>query len=204
MSWWQAEGDATDALGVNNGTIQGAVGFVPGRVGQAFSFPLCSNCDEPNDVAVASPVGLQTPAVTAMAWVKRSGSPGAGAYVVAQLDVCAACTSVSYGLTSGASGNLSFQIFDGVSVVSSPDAAPAIWDGNWHLAAGTYDGAAVRLYIDGVQVGAGTADGSRIHYTAGQSFLIGAGSFSGAVDVVMIFSRALSAAEIMTVFTTTP
>jgi hypothetical protein len=34
----QAEGYATDALGVNNGIIQGIVGFVPGRVRQAFGF----------------------------------------------------------------------------------------------------------------------------------------------------------------------
>jgi hypothetical protein len=30
VSWWQAEGDATDALGVNNGINQGAL-FVPCR-----------------------------------------------------------------------------------------------------------------------------------------------------------------------------
>src|SRR5205823_14394762 len=36
--------------------------------------------------------------------------------------------------------------------VSSPDAGTGIWDGKWHHVAGTYDGAALRLYVDGHEV----------------------------------------------------
>ncbi len=35
---WQAEGNAADSTGLNNGTIHGGVTFVPGKVGQAFQF----------------------------------------------------------------------------------------------------------------------------------------------------------------------
>ncbi len=38
ISWWRAEGDATDALSANNGTLHGEVAFAAGEVGQAFSF----------------------------------------------------------------------------------------------------------------------------------------------------------------------
>ncbi len=36
ISWWRAEWDANDALGTNNGTLNGGITFTPGKVGQAF------------------------------------------------------------------------------------------------------------------------------------------------------------------------
>src|SRR2546426_844471 len=35
VSWWRGNGDANDVVGGNNGTLQGGVTFVPGKVGQA-------------------------------------------------------------------------------------------------------------------------------------------------------------------------
>ena len=37
LGWWRGEWDATDALGTNNGSLNGGVTFVPGKVGQAFN-----------------------------------------------------------------------------------------------------------------------------------------------------------------------
>jgi hypothetical protein len=37
VSWWAGEGDASDAVGTNNGVIIGGVGFALGEVGEAFS-----------------------------------------------------------------------------------------------------------------------------------------------------------------------
>src|SRR5512147_84110 len=38
ISWWPGEGNAKDVVGLNHGTVESGVGFVPGKVGQAFSF----------------------------------------------------------------------------------------------------------------------------------------------------------------------
>jgi hypothetical protein len=38
VAWWRAEGNANDALGSSNGSLQGGTTFVPGEVGNAFSF----------------------------------------------------------------------------------------------------------------------------------------------------------------------
>jgi len=38
VNYWQGNGNAADTLGNNNGNIIGTVNFVPGKVGQAFSF----------------------------------------------------------------------------------------------------------------------------------------------------------------------
>src|SRR5437868_6551239 len=35
---WSGEGNANDAIGANNGTLHNGVSFVPGKLGQAFSF----------------------------------------------------------------------------------------------------------------------------------------------------------------------
>src|SRR5262245_8352617 len=38
VGWWKGDGNATDAVGNNNGTLIGNAGFSSGIVGQAFSF----------------------------------------------------------------------------------------------------------------------------------------------------------------------
>src|SRR5579862_4684148 len=67
VSWWQAEGNALDAIGGNNGTTHGAVAFVPGEVGSAFSFDGISSYVEVPD---NSSLRL-TNEMTIEFWVKR-------------------------------------------------------------------------------------------------------------------------------------
>ena len=38
IAWWPGEGDANDIRGENNGTLQNGTTFMPGEVGQSFSF----------------------------------------------------------------------------------------------------------------------------------------------------------------------
>ena len=38
VGWWAGEGNANDSAGTDNGVLEGGVTFVPGEVGQAFSF----------------------------------------------------------------------------------------------------------------------------------------------------------------------
>ena len=70
VSRWNAEGDATDAIGTNNGAVQGGAGFAAGRVGQAFNFtnaPLGGQAVHVND----DPSLQVTNAVTMAAWITR-------------------------------------------------------------------------------------------------------------------------------------
>jgi Concanavalin A-like lectin/glucanases superfamily len=203
VSWWQAEGNAVDALGQNNGTLGEVVNFVPGKVGQSFGFA------EQGYVQAGPSSSLQPAKVTAMAWVKHLGPPAADNYVLAQ--GANGCQAASYALYTDLHDNLVFYIFDGGTFWSSPDAGPGIWDGNWHLVAGTYDGQFVRMYVDGVEAGSGTPVSLPIAYALPyQQFNIGAyrGScelrFNGDIDDVRIFNRALTAAEIQNIFTTAP
>jgi hypothetical protein len=68
---------------------------------------------------------------------------------------------------------------------------------------GTYDGQAVRLYINGIEVGSDTsASGDLLTISAAEGFFISERlgqqdrEFDGTIDHVMLFNRALSASEI--------
>ena len=200
-SWWQAEGTAADALGVNPGTISATepVAFVPGIVGQAFRF------SNQGFVEVTGSPSLEPANVSVAAWVRGDVSPGNFAHILAK--GAFACEGASYALYTGANGGLQFYVSDGVTFSISPDAGPTVWDGNWHLAVGTFDGTTVRLYVDGVEMGAGTPAPVTINYAApNRNFYIGAyrGScelrFNGDVDDVQIFRRALIPAEVEALF----
>jgi hypothetical protein len=183
-----------------DGSIEGGPAWVPGRRGpSALEFG-----SESMRVVVGNSAALEPSAVTVEAWVKRSGSPGQWRYIVAK--GATACIAGSYGLYSGSGGGLAFYVSTqtGFSFTLSPDAGTGVWDGQWHHAAGTYDGATVRLYVDGVEVGDGTPSTAPIAYGLWTSndLLIGSYAgcagldFPGTVDEPKIWSRALSAAEI--------
>jgi Concanavalin A-like lectin/glucanases superfamily len=57
-----------------------------------------------------------------------------------------------------------------------------VWDGAWHHVIGSYDGSEVRLWIDGSQVGNGTATGLSIAYGVGSKGVY-IGSYRGSCDL---------------------
>ena len=134
---------------------------VVGRFGNAFTFSAANA----NGAVVAQPGAILAPQnVTLLAWVKRSGSPGNYKYILAK--GARQCSAASYALESGPSGGLVFYIDDGTQAHTSPDAGQGVWDGKWHMVAGTFDGSAVRLYVDGGEIGSGTAAKTSIGYAA--------------------------------------
>ena len=114
------------------------------------------------------------------------------------------CSYASYALYTGASGGLYFYIAGSDGLFLSPDAGTRIWDGEWHHVVGTYDGSVVRLYVDGVEVGAGTPASGTLVYGLGSTNDLYIGtyhgscnlSFVGDIDAVKIWSRSLSPCEI--------
>jgi hypothetical protein len=157
-------------------------------------------------VTVPDSSKLEPADVTLDAWV-RSSSPGAFRYVVSKGVI--RCEAASYGLYTGAAGGLSFYISDGSQYTLSPDAGPGIWDGKWHHVAGTFgawDGARVRLYVDGKQVGTGTPspvrlryglpDGDELHIGTYRGTCGGPYGFVGDIDAVRLWGQALPAGDI--------
>lgn len=197
VSWYRAEGNALDALNNNNG-IPVHVGYQPGRNGQAFFF-----VGDDDYVRVPNSPTLEPIHISVEAWVKYDDGGPNSSYLVAKGQD--ANDQASYGFYLG--DGLSFFVFDGQDSYAASPANGIIYDGEWHHLVGTYDGNAVRLYVDGAEIGEGTPASFPIGYNLSYSndLFIGAGNdqlnFAGLIDDVSIFSRALTASEVQSRYT---
>jgi hypothetical protein len=192
---------AADSSGYgDNGAVVGPAGWFNGPDGGGLKFDGGAARIQVPDEPQLDPAN----SVTVSAWVERTGSPGAYKYVVAKGGH--GCIAASYGLYSGPNGGLQFYVSRGTGTVyaRSPDAGVSVWDGQWHLAVGTFDGVTIRLYVDGVQIGQGTQYPGRIEYQLSDSndLFIGAyptcsqDNFDGAISDVRIWNAALGASQV--------
>lgn len=193
-----SSGNALTATGVNSPQT------VPGRFGQGQHM-----LNKLSYLNAGSQSLLKPEKVTVVAWVRASATPGQVEGIVSQ-GAQAGCAYSSYALYTGGStvtAGLRFYIFNGTSLFITPPASNSMWDGKWHMAAGTFDGTAVRLYVDGTLAGEAPASGS-VGYglSANDNFIIGNSAdptacieqtqFAGDVDEVRVYGRALTATEI--------
>src|SRR5205807_466136 len=186
VSWWKADGSANDAVGGNNGTFTGS--YTTGISGQAFNFNNDTFVDIPNHAGLDP-----TSQITIDAWVKPAFVDRGGSSVDT---ILMPANGYGYGLFSGASsswgplGTLIFNINLNNQIYSS---SPIPNDGHFHHVAATYDGANMRIYLDGVQVASQALSGS-ITYNGNGDDLIGK-AYDGrlsqaAIDEVGLYSRA--------------
>ena len=76
VGWWPAEGDASDIIGPNNGTLIGNVTYANGEVGQAFSFNTAG--DQVSVPTGGFPVGTSDRTMECWVYI-NSFVPGIGA-----------------------------------------------------------------------------------------------------------------------------
>jgi concanavalin A-like lectin/glucanase superfamily protein len=115
--------------------------------------------------------------------------------------------NVGYALRGGGNGVISFAVAVGGKFPQAVSTA-TVPAGSWHHVAGTFDGQRITVYIDGGQAATATARGG-ISPSAGTNLLVGAdpidaaAKFTGAIDEVRVYQRALPAAEIAALSTAT-
>jgi hypothetical protein len=166
---------------------------IPGLNGGGLRFDSAAYVRLPN----AAELAPRTISVEAV--VRGAASPGQFRYVVSR--GANDCVAGSYGLYTGRSTGMEFYIYDGNAFYVSAGAAPAaVWDGAWHHVAGVFDGASLRLYVDGHPVGDAMPAAVRIAYgltSTDMYFGTYRGScalpLSGDLDLVRIWSGALGA-----------
>ncbi len=201
--WRFDEGDGQVAVDDGPRRLDGALGALgapdvadPPRVGGHSGGAL--RFDGRTFVRLPDTDALAVPTLSAETVVRADASPGSWRYLVSRGG--RDCLAGSYGLYTGEAGGIALYVFDGSRYVVSATARPAdVWDGAWHHIAGTFDGRALRLFVDGRPVGGPMDAPLRIEY-AGMSMRASFGQYAGAcelsfrgdVDLVRLWSGAHS------------
>jgi hypothetical protein len=197
VSHWRGQGNANDTADGNPGTATGGVTYPAGKIGQAFGFDGVDDVVTVADAANLNPTG----GVTLSAWVNFSQCLHTyGWCTVLGKSADGWVFNFEYGLIVNLNGQMSYFQGDGASYFIDYRGSDLRGTGWRHIAV-TYDGATVRYYRDGVQF---YSTASSVPLTAmgndvelgGESGEAGGARFKGSMDDVVIFDRALSAAEI--------
>lgn len=208
VGYWRMEsetgGDTPDSSGAGNaGTVDGATAGT-GLRGKGYAFAT------DDSINVGNGASLQiTTAITVAAWV--NGAAQSGKAVASKFDsgIAQRAWSLSVG-TASASKLLIFLSDDGswdVGHRKRYESSIVAFDNSWHHVAFTFDGSTLELYVDGVQDGStnkveddaiAAIHNSTVAMMVGSLLVSGneANFFTGSIDEVMVFNRALLEHEI--------
>ncbi len=190
LAWWRGETNAADELGQHNGTLHGGVTFTNGYIGSAFSFDGQSGYV---DLGTWSPGSRWT----VEAWVSsatfQSGRRGLVSAYQSCMDWGIALQDGQFMATIRQPGGCSYGVPSGVFAQT----------GLWYHVAETVDGTNAIVYVNGVAYGTNAVEPNYVGTTAGLrlgSSVCCGEYFAGLIDEAAVYDRALSAAEIASLY----
>lgn len=198
LLWWSGDGTAVDLTRGTQGVLINGNAFARGKDGLGLSFnpgnPFETN--SANFLEVTNPPRIGGSQLSVAGWVKPSSRLFAGRIID--------------NITPGGVDGFLLDLFEGVrfivgtNLVSFFPNSPLKPQTFSHIAA-TYDGSRLHLYINGRMVA--TEPGAGAVPTNSLSLRIGADGnggnrFSGVLDELAVFGRALTESEIMDLYST--
>jgi len=208
VAWWNFDNEPVAnqfrdiSGGGNTGTCTGLacptpVDGVPGTRGTALSF---DGVDDFVSVPHSASLNI-TGAITIGVWVKRTGTPSAFAGIVAKENTD---LGVGYGIIYAGTANPAYRSRIGGLWRSLIFAEFPL--NTWRYVVATYDGSFMRVYLDGIfsvsQAASGSIATNTFPLSIGRQERAGS-FFAGLIDDVRIYSRALTASEIQTLYAQT-
>jgi hypothetical protein len=200
ISLWPGSGTANDIIRANSGTLANGADFSGGKVGTAFDFDGVNDYVQVNDsrsLDVSSGLTIE-------AWIKTSGTADYSRILEKFYDAAVGGNNNGFAVGFHTSGTMRFDVGNGLGSYAVALNPAVVTDGLWHHVAAATDGAHAVLYVDGV---AGTAPSlSGFWPNTTRPLYIGRDSafsdrfFSGLVDEVSIYNRALSATEVQAIY----
>ncbi len=198
--WLAGDGDALDLSSNGNGSLQNGTGYAVGKVGQSFKFDgVDDQITVPDNANQNGGTNL-----TIEAWINPASLPHGGTILQKR-------TSGNFGgyvlestqpSGSGAPNGLQFVIMIG-GVYQALNPANILTPNVWQHVAATYDGAFMRIYVGGVEVAnkpqTGAIDLVAAPLVIGRNVVSNVG-FQGGIDEIGLYNRALSAAEIGSIY----
>ena len=211
VGWWSGDGDATDIAGSHSGILEGGAGFDTGMVADAFSL-------DGIDDFVRLPALVFGPAFTVDAWIYQDVSGAFDAIFGLCDDPNSTCTGLDYksaiirvntdGALSAAFAPTSFSIRRLWAVTGGGIVTPGVW----HHIAFTVNSATneIKIYLDGTQrsatldnAGSGAGSFTGVPFIGARNIVFNQTvdrHFPGRIDEVEYFDRALSGAEIASIY----
>jgi Concanavalin A-like lectin/glucanases superfamily/Beta-propeller repeat len=206
---WHGDGDTTDSVSGQDGTLMNGATFAPGKVGQAFSFTSASNSyvqlpdnvfpfppNTPNNADRYAPFTFDL-------WFQTTSS---GVILGQQAgNVFGSLSGHVPVIYVGTDGLLRVEMFwgNGVRITSTS----TVNDGAFHHLAVTFDGATETAYVDGVAIG--ITPFTQTNFAANYNYQLGIGyssgrpatndgwfAFDGLIDEVAFYRRLLTSQEI--------
>ncbi len=198
ISWWRGEDNALDEQGDNDGIASGALTYAIGRVGRAFRFDGATS-----SIRVQRPVEND---FTLAAWIKSSAPSLTGSRFYEG-------NGLIYSDFPGFNHDFGTTILNGkfafgIGQPNQPDqtiqSATTVNSGEWIHVAAVRNGTVIRVYVNGVEE---AARDTRISAPLNAQSSIDFGGnvldgryYNGLMDEVLICNRALSAPEILSIY----
>lgn len=206
VAWWPGDGNATDAVGGNHGTLVGNVTFAPGKVGQAFQL---NGVNAYVDLGTALDIPSWSTYAVSL-WFRHDGG-GTAANGYGQKIIDKTVFFHDFYLTvytvspTPSAGDLRFFTYEGGGNLMA-ESAHDYRDTTWHHVVINKSGSTGELWVDGILV-----DTSTMVKTVGSNgkLLLGYSLspdgfqrqyFSGRIDDVGIYNRVLTAGEIAAIW----
>ena len=193
------KGDATVAA-LAGPALQGSSSFGVGEVGQGFLLDSASSLAVPNLPSVSS-------GVTVEAWLRPTDTLRAQAVISRWNDVDEHGRSFRLAVLNG--GLIEWSTDD--TTPRRPEtlrsAASTLFDGGLHHVAATWDATTMTLYVDGIAIASKPSQGGVLEPAVASQLRLGTEDgpgdplhLSGVLDEPSVWSRALTAAEVVAVF----
>lgn len=184
--WAFNEGTSTRVIDLtgsgNSATLESGVSWTNGKRGKALNFSLAG-------INTTSSVTLNQGSFSASAWFKTTSSA----------DQKIISNNILYHQLQTINGNLR------VCVTSCTAGTTLVNDGNWHFVVVVGDGTSVRAYLDGsttpeITQTAGSTDMTGTFSIGKTGNGVGAYPFTGTLDEVRLYNRALSQSDISALY----
>ncbi len=221
VAWWRMNEASSGACAgatvvdstrnANTGTCNSSPTYVAGRIG-----PGALNFDGVNDYVSISNSSSITPSyITVSFWFKLNalttttvsgGASTSSMYVLGKANNTA--TDDAY-VVYKSSGHLLY--FHVKSYLNAAVSTTSLSAGSWYFFTGTYDGANIKTYLNGVLEGTTGYAGGTIAYdstalTIGRRYTASGYNayFNGIIDELRIYSRALTDADVLQLYKSMP
>jgi hypothetical protein len=197
VSWWKLDGDASDSVGSNDGTVNGATPTSTDcKIGQCYNF-------NGSDYIVKTGASTINSQFTVGAWVKPLDDTNPISIFGTR--------SVDYGfdMKFQSGDTIHGDIGNGTSwITTTADASFSYTTGTWYHVIYVVNATSYTIYVNGNNVDSGTyASDTPLFSNATHNIYIGQSGasgdnefFNGSIDEAMVWNRALSSSEIQDLY----